>query len=75
MMFELIRQPDQHSSKSERGTDVLSRFALGCSVFRATPVPIPLSELPHSAQLQVPGSMNDTWLIAVRCPSSPQPNT
>jgi hypothetical protein len=30
-MLGLIQQKDQHSPKSERGTDVLPRFALGCS--------------------------------------------
>jgi hypothetical protein len=32
MMTMLIRYKDQHSPISERGTDVLSRVALGCSV-------------------------------------------
>jgi hypothetical protein len=31
-MLGLIQQKDQHSPISERGTDVLPRFALGCSV-------------------------------------------
>jgi hypothetical protein len=43
-MLGLIQQKDQHSPISERGTDVLPRFALGCSVKGITKPPELITE-------------------------------